>query len=473
VQEYGRFTGLHIDGRPYEKHEWPLARAVLHGETVSGEEIELVRADGSRVFLSMNAAPIRDPNGTVIAAVTAFQDVTHRRRVEQHLRQVQQMEAVGRLAGGMAHEANNQMSVVLSASAFVLKRSDVPESVRKDVESIKRAAERTAAVTAQLLAFGRRQILRPRVIDLNQVIHDFTPVLRRTLGEATSLVVNAQPGCRYIRADRGQIEQVILNLTLNARDAMPDGGRLTFETQHVELDQTYSSFKTDITVRPGPYVLLTVSDTGQGMDRATLDRVFEPFFTTKDVGRGTGLGLSTVYGIVKQSEGYVWAYSEPGQGSAFKIFLPAVDADVVGPTVDKPAAPGALAGEVLLVVEDEEPVRTMIARLLESEGYKVLQAEDGEDAIAQLAQWPGPVDLVITDVAMPKMNGRDLALNLKTQHPRLPVLFISGYTDDEIVRRGLIEPNHPFLSKPFAPEVLAARIRAILDDAAATPGSGL
>ena len=465
VHEYGRQTGLHPDGRPYEKNEWPLARAVLTGETVSGEEIELVRADGSRVFLTMNAAPIRDSSGNVIAAVTAFQDVTHRRRVEQHLRQVQQMEAVGRLAGGMAHEANNQMSVVLSAATFVLKRADLPEQVRSDVQMMRRAAERTAAVTAQLLAFGRRQILRPRVVDLNGVIHDFSPVLQRTVGEETSLILKTRPGNSYVKADRGQIEQVLLNLTLNAKDAMPNGGRLTFETQPVVLDQAYSSFKADVAVRPGPYVLLTVSDTGHGMDRATLDRIFEPFFTTKDVGRGTGLGLSTVYGIVKQSEGYVWAYSEPGQGSAFKIYLPAVEAPVLETTGERPVPLGARAGEVVLVVEDEEPVRTMIGRLLESEGYKVLQAEDGRDALDLLEQGTQSADLVITDVAMPRMNGRELASKLRASRSNLPVLFISGYTDDEMVRRGLIEPSTPFLSKPFTPEVLAAKVRELLDQA--------
>jgi signal transduction histidine kinase/ActR/RegA family two-component response regulator len=438
---------------------------VLTGETVSGEEIELIRPDGSRVFLTMNAAPIRDSTGNIVAAVAAFQDVTHRRRVEQHLRQVQQMEAVGRLAGGMAHEANNQMSVVLSAATFVLKRADLPEQVRSDVQMMRRAAERTAAVTAQLLAFGRRQILRPRVVDLNGVIHDFSPVLQRTVGEETSLILRTHPGNSYVKADRGQIEQVLLNLTLNARDAMPNGGELTFETQPVILDQAYSSFKADVTVRPGPYVLLTVSDTGQGMDRATLDRIFEPFFTTKDVGRGTGLGLSTVYGIVKQSEGYVWAYSEPGQGSAFKIYLPAVEAAVPEATGEASVPVGARAGEVVLVVEDEEPVRTMIGRLLESEGYKVLQAEDGRNALDLLEQGTESADLVITDVAMPRMNGRELASKLKAAQPNLPVLFISGYTDDEMVRRGLIEPSTPFLSKPFTPEVLAAKVRQLLDQA--------
>jgi signal transduction histidine kinase/CheY-like chemotaxis protein len=466
IAAYGKLTGLHQDGRPYAETDWPLARAVLHGETVNGEEIEIIRLDGSRATFSMNAAPIRDAAGRVIAAVTAFHDITHRRRVEEHLRQVQQMEAVGRLAGGMAHEANNQMSVVLSASAFVLKREDLPEAVRRDVQSIKRAAERTATVTAQLLAFGRRQILRPQVIDLNEVIRDFAPVLRRTLGVETSLDLRPDPAVGCIKADRGQLEQVLLNLALNARDALPHGGRLTLATQSAVLTQEH--FKADVIVRPGSYVLLTVSDTGQGMDRATLNRVFEPFFTTKPVGEGTGLGLSTVYGIVKQSEGYVWVYSEPGQGTVFKIYLPTVQGHAAEPTGEHPVSTGSVAGAVVLVVEDEEAVRTMVARLLQSEGYRTLEAEDGHQALDLIARHGGPIDLVITDVAMPKLNGRELAVRLKPLRPRLPVLFISGYTDDEMVRRGLIEPNSPFLSKPFTPEVLAAKVRLLLDQATAS-----
>jgi two-component system cell cycle sensor histidine kinase/response regulator CckA len=466
IDSYGTLTGLHPDGRPYAKAEWPLARAVLYGELVSGEEIEMVRLDGSRVIFSMNAAPIRDASGAVIAAVTAFQDVTHRRRVEQHLRQVQQMDAVGRLAGGMAHEANNQMSVVLSASAFILQRADLPDMVRKDVESIKRAAERTATVTAQLLAFGRRQILRPLVLDLNEVIREFSPVLRRTLGEDFVVEVRIDPSLGRIQADRGQIEQVLLNLTLNARDAMPEGGRLTLETSSVRLTQESSSFKTDVTVRPGAYVLLAVTDIGAGMDRATLSHAFEPFFTTKPVGQGTGLGLSTVYGIVKQSGGYVWAYSEPGQGTTFKIYLPVVDAALSAAAVPL-NAPGAIEGEVVLIVEDEEAVRTVTGRVLTGEGYEVLEAADGRQALDLMAQRSGRVDLVITDVAMPVLNGRELADRLRELRPNLPVLFMSGYTDDEMVRRGLIEPNKPFVSKPFTPEVLSAKVRLLLDQAAA------
>jgi two-component system, cell cycle sensor histidine kinase and response regulator CckA len=468
IAAYGRLTGLHSDGRPYAKTEWPLARAVLQGETVSGEEIEITRLDGSRAILSMNAAPIRDASGAIVAAVTAFHDVTHRRRVEEHLRQVQQMEAVGRLAGGMAHEANNQMSVVLAASSFILRRDGLPDAVRKDVESIKRAGERTAVITAQLLAFGRRQILRPRVFDVNEVIRDFLPVLRRTLGEETSLELHPLSGIGHIKADRGQVEQVLLNLVLNARDAMPHGGRVTLETHPVTLTQEYSSFRTDVVVRPGPYILLTVSDTGEGMDRDTLSHIFEPFFTTKPVGQGTGLGLSTVYGIVKQSEGYVWAYSEPGQGTTFKIYLPAVPAESAETPSEPAFSAGTAAGEVVLVVEDEESVRTMLARQLKNEGFQVLEAEDGQAALELMQRRAAPVDLVITDVAMPRMNGRELATRLREDWPKLPVLFISGYTDDEMVRRGLIDPNHPFLSKPFTPEVLAAKVRLLLDQAPAS-----
>jgi signal transduction histidine kinase len=462
ISGYGRLTGFRLDGSAYTPQEWPLARAITHGEAVSGEEAEIVRQDGSRAVFSINAAPIRDATGRIVAAVSTFHDVTHRRRVEQHLRQVQQMEAVGRLAGGGAHETNNQMSVVLSASAFILQRDDLVETVRRDVETIKRAAERTAAVTAQLLAFGRRQILRPQVLDLNEVIRDFAPVLRRTLGEDSVLALRPDPGIATVRADRGQIEQVLLNLALNARDAMPQGGRLTIETSLVDLTEEYTSFKTDVAVRPGRYVMLAVSDSGQGMDRKTLNHIFEPFFTTKPVGQGTGLGLSTVYGIVKQSEGYVWAYSEPGQGATFKIYLP-VDAAIGSVPVAQAPAAGALMGEVVLLVEDEEAVRTIIARLLESEGYQVLTAADGQEALDILRLDTERVDLVITDVAMPTMNGRELAEQLARRRPGLPILFMSGYTDDEMVRRGLIEPDHPFLSKPFTPDVLASKVRQLID----------
>ena len=465
IDDYGQLQGLRPDGSSYRKDEWPLARALLHGESIIGEEIELIRRDGHHVIFSMNAAPIRDAEGAIVAAVSSFHDVTQRRRVEQHLRQAQQMEAVGRLAGGMAHEANNQMSVVLSASAFILQRGDIPGPVRHDVESIKRAAERTAAVTAQLLAFGRRQLLRPVVLNINEVVREFMPALRRTLGENFEVELRADDTISHIKADRGQVEQVLLNLTLNARDAMPHGGRLELETGSVTLSEHYSGFKPDVFIRPGTYVVLSVRDTGQGMDPSTLEHAFEPFFTTKPVGQGTGLGLSTVYGIVKQSGGYVWAYSEGGRGTTVKVYLPAIQDPVELAPAAQPAPAGS-AGEVILVVEDEESVRTMIARTLEAEGYQVREAGDGQEALALLEENAGAVDLIITDLAMPQVSGRELAERVGRSRPDLPVLFISGYTDDEMIRRGLIEPNQPFISKPFTPDTLAARVRALLDQAA-------
>jgi PAS domain S-box-containing protein len=463
IAHYTRVPGFRQDGRPYAPEDWPLSRAISRGETVSGEEIELHRPDGSRVILSVNAAPVRGTDDSIVAAVTTFHDVTQRRRVEQHLRQVQQMEAVGRLAGGMAHETNNQMSVVLSAAILALRHDPSP-AVRKDLEAIKRAAERTAAVTAQLLAFSRKQIVRPEVLDLGKVIREFAPVLRRTLGEDSILLLPAGQEVFSVRADRGQIEQVLLNLALNARDAMPEGGRLAMELGVVELSDEYGSFKSGVAFRPGSYVMLAVSDTGTGMDQQTLTHLFEPFFTTKPVGQGTGLGLSTVYGIVKQSDGYVWPYSEPGQGTTFKIYLPSVGGAPSAPLVT--AQPeSARSGEVILVVEDEESVRVMTHRLLESEGYACLEAADGAEAVELLAG-AARVDLVITDVVMPTMNGRQLAQRLEDLRPGLPVLFMSGYTDDEMVRRGLIEPGYPFLSKPFTPEVLAAKVRQLIDETA-------
>jgi CheY-like chemotaxis protein len=337
------------------------------------------------------------------------------------------------------------------------------------VESIKRAGERTATVTAQLLAFGRRQILRPQVLDLNAVVRDFEPVLRRSLGEDCTLELRLSARIGHVRADRGQIEQVLLNLAINSRDAMPDGGRLIIETASTTLTKEYSSFKPDVAIRPGPYAQLIVSDTGHGMDRSTLAHAFEPFFTTKEVGQGTGLGLSTVYGIIKQSDGYVWAYSEPGQGTTFKIYLPVEESEVTTPPPEL-VHKRASSGEVIMVVEDEETVRTMTGRLLKSEGYEVLEAADGRQALDLAAANGKRIDLVLTDVAMPNLSGRDLADNLKQLRPGLPVLFMSGYTDDEMVRRGLIDPDQPFLSKPFTPEVLAAKIRTLLDRAPVRPG---
>jgi two-component system, cell cycle sensor histidine kinase and response regulator CckA len=377
------------------------------------------------------------------------------------------MDAVGRLAGGVAHEANNQMLVVLSAAAFALRRPDLPDELRQDLEQIERAAERTAAVTAQLLAFSRRQLMRPEVLEFDAVVADLAPVLRRTLGETCTMDLKLTSGGARVRVDRGQLEQVLLNLAINARDAMPAGGRLTVETRPVELDPEVPGAPPRFVVRPGGYLLLTFRDTGEGMDADTLGHLFEPFFTTKPVGKGTGLGLATVYGIVKQSDGYVWASSEPGKGATFSVYLPIVHELVPTPATDRPPARAA-AGEVILVVEDEPAVLTMTARVLRDGGYQVLEAPNGRVALDMLARDGGRLDLLVTDIAMPALNGLELAARLRRQYPRLPVVFMSGHLDDEVVHRDQLGPDSAFLAKPFPPEALTACARSLLDRVAAS-----
>jgi CheY-like chemotaxis protein len=368
------------------------------------------------------------------------------------------MESVGRLAGGVAHEANNQMSVVIGAANFILARQDIPPAVRTDAEYIRKAAERTAAVTSQLLAFSRQQLLRPRVLDLNGVLETFRPVLQRTMGEDCAVTLRLEPALGSVRADPGQLEQVLLNLALNARDAMPRGGTLSLETSVARLTEGSAAVARGVAVRPGWYAVLAVSDTGHGMDRETLAHVFEPFFTTKGVGQGTGLGLATVYGIVKQSGGYIWAYSEPGQGTTIKIYLPVTEERDALTTTEHPAQPRA-SGELVLVVEDEAAVRKIAARALTEAGYRVLEAESGERALELLGRNGNRPVLVLTDVVMPGMSGSELASAIERLVPGVPVLFTSGYTDGEIVRRGLLQPGAAFLAKPFSPEALVREVR--------------
>jgi CheY-like chemotaxis protein len=369
---------------------------------------------------------------------------------------------VGRLVGGIAHEANNMMSVVLGCADYVLRRTDLPEPVRQDVDQIWRAAKRTAAVTQQLLAFSRRQVLQPQMLDLNTAVRELEPILTRTLGENRGLRMHLSPTLGQVRADPGQLEQVLINLTLNARDAMPDSGRLTIETMNVVLDRNYVAAKPVETLVPGEYAALVVTDTGLGMDRATLGRIFEPFFTTKGVGEGTGLGLSTVYGIVKQSGGFIWAYSEPGLGTTFKLYLP-----LVAPSSElssaATAAPPGQSDEVVLVAEDEPMVRNIMARSLRDVGYGVLEAADGREALELLESQNGRVSLIVADVVMPDMGGREMAARMAERWPEVPVLFTSGYTGLDVVRRGLLDEGRDFIQKPLDPEALARKVREMLD----------
>ena len=421
-------------------------------------EFRILLSDGRVRWIADHGEIHRDEHARPVYLTGISTDVTDRRVSEERLRQAHRMESVGRLAGGVAHEANNQMSVVLGASGFILKRSDVPEAVRADVEFIQKAAERTAAVTAQLLAFSRRQILKPEVLDLNDLVKGWEPVLRRIMGADCGVVLRLAPGLGPVRADPGQLEQVLLNLALNARDAMPRGGRISIETFQLELNPEYTRGKPGTSIQPGPYAVLAVSDTGHGMDKDTLSHIFEPFFTTKGVGQGTGLGLSTVYGIVKQSEGYIWVYSEPGQGTTFKIYLPLRGGVVSRPRRDSTPV-RAMPGEMILVVEDEPAVRLVMTRALEDAGYRVLQAGGAAEALEVVARTPDKISLLLTDVVLPGKTGRELADRVAALRPGTPVLFTSGYTDGEIERRGLLQPGAAFIQKPLTPRSLVDAVQ--------------
>jgi two-component system cell cycle sensor histidine kinase/response regulator CckA len=439
-----------------------MMQRALQGGGDLDYEFRIILPDGRIRWLAHQGRLVRDQSGNPIQMTGVCLDKTDRRQMEERLLQSQRMDSVGQLAGGIAHEANNMMSVVLGCADYVLQRTDLPEAVREDVDQIWRAAKRTAGITQQLLAFSRRQVLQPQVLDLNATVRNLEPILSRTLGETRGLRMHLSPSLGPVRADPGQLEQVLINLTLNARDAMPGGGTVTVETMKVVLDGAYAAGKSVATLRPGEYMALVLSDTGHGMDRTTLGRIFEPFFTTKGVGQGTGLGLSTVYGIVKQSGGFIWVYSEPGLGTTFKVYFPAA-ATPPPPTGDRTPTPGGLPNETVLVAEDEEMVRSIMARTLRDCGYAVLEAGDGLEALDIVNARAGRISLVVADVVMPGLGGREVAARLADLWPEIPVLFTSGYTGMDVVRRGLLDEGHEFLQKPLAPEALARRVREMVD----------
>jgi signal transduction histidine kinase/FixJ family two-component response regulator len=402
------------------------------------------------------------------AELILAQDITERHRLEAallaseaQLRQSQKLEAIGQLAGGVAHDFNNLLTAINGYSALALRRLGEDHPIASYLEEIKKAGDRAANLTRQLLAFGRKQLLQPLSLNLNDIVTDMNKMLKRLIGENIDLVAKLNPALKQIKADPGQVEQVLVNLVVNARDAMPRGGTLTIETANAQLDGAYAS--KHIGVIPGSYIMLVVSDTGSGMDQETQARMFEPFFTTKEKGKGTGLGLSTVYGIVRQSGGNVWVYSEPNRGTSFKIFLPQIEAEV-GVDGDSVLVSAAARGsETVLLVEDEDTVRNLAAEILKDRGYQVLEANGGEEAIGLCRKHKEPIHLLITDVVMPKMSGKDVAQQLQLIHPETKVLFMSGYTDEAIVHHGIVDADIAFIQKPFSEDALALKIRDVLD----------
>ena len=447
---------------PGLEHEPPeLWARLARGDQVVGHETVRRRKDGSVFDAILTISPLKDLEGQIVGSSAIVRDITEQKRLEEHLGLVQKLEAIGQLAGGVAHDFNNSLMAIRGYSELMLSRLDARDELYRDAAGIKKAADGAAALTGQLLAFSRKQVLQPTLVDLSSVVLRTQDMLERLIGEDIELRASVRSPLGLVNADRNQIEQVIVNLAVNARDAMPTGGTLTIETSDVELDESYASAR--IVVQPGSYVLLAVSDNGCGMDSSVRERVFEPFFTTKAPGEGTGMGLSTVYGIVKQSGGYIWAYSEPGIGSTFKVYLPRVYAPAYEASVPS-AEPNVPAGsETVLLVEDQDEVRGVVRTMLERHGYRVLAAADAAEAVMWCERHGGEIDLLLTDVVMPGVSGPQLAERIGNLRPELKVLFMSGYTDDTIVHHGVLEEGVEFLQKPFTGDALAARIRGVLD----------
>jgi signal transduction histidine kinase/ActR/RegA family two-component response regulator len=427
-----------------------------------GETIGVMALFSKHPISSEEDALLRSFSNLIVPVIQAAQAEQEREKLESQLRQAQKMEAVGRLAGGVAHDFNNVLMAILGYSDMVLKKLAPDDPLRGYTEQVRLAGERAAALTRQLLAFSRQQVLQPRVLDLNELVTNLSKMLRRLIGEDIKLELSLEPALGCVKADPGQFEQVILNLAVNARDAMPDGGELVIQTANVQIDETYVSAHGE--VKPGPHVILAVTDTGCGMSEGVKQHIFEPFFTTKPEGKGTGLGLATVFGIVKQSEGFINVYSEVGHGTSFKIYLPRLDEPVSKRPSGKTEAAEPRGTETILLVEDEDAVRKLGSVCLEKLGYTVLEAGNGAEAIKLARRHAGPIHLLMTDMVMPGMNGSELAQRLKEFRPDLRVVCMSGYTDTTILHRDVLKSGAAFLQKPFSPDMLARRVREVLDE---------
>jgi len=463
-----RWAAVHEDESPFPGDTHPSMVTLRTGQALSDVVMGVHKPDGSLTWISINSRPLRR-GGEPYAVVTTFVDITERKRIadekaklEAQFRQAQKMESVGRLAGGVAHDFNNLLTVIMGYSGAILNRLGVSDPLRQYAEEISKAGARAASLTNQLLTFSRRQTTAPRVLDLNATIRDSAPMLQRLIGEEIAIEMHLDELLGGVTADPDQIHQVIMNLVLNARDAMPDGGKLSIATANVDLDaERVAAIHSEMIA--GEYVLVTVTDTGHGIDGAIRQQIFDPFFTTKEPGKGTGLGLSIVYGIVRQSGGWIDLWSEVGVGTSFQVYLPRVDRFLATEKNVNSARAGG--SETILVVEDQEAVRSFVKDALQPYGYHVMDASNGEAAFAAAQEYPERIHLLLTDVVLPGMNGRHLADRLRALRPDLKVLFTSGYPNDVIAKHGVLEDGISYLPKPFSPEGLATKVREVLGDA--------
>ena len=460
VKDFGYYEGRKCYEYFHDRDEvcpWCKTQDVLAGKTVRWEWYSF---KNERTY-DLIDTPMTLPDGS-IGKLEIFRDITEQKKLEAQFRQAQKMEAIGTLAGGVAHDFNNLLTIIIGNAQIALMNVIKDESLRTGIEEIKKAGDRAAALTRQLLAFSRKQIIQPKILDLNELLTNIEKMLGRLIGEDVETLMILESALWQVEVDPGQIEQVIMNLAINARDAMPKGGKLTLETTNANPDKNYFC-EHGIKDQPGSYVVISVSDTGIGMDKETREHIFEPFFTTKETGKGTGLGLSTVYGIVKQNNGFIWVYSEPGQGSTFKVYLPKVKGDAEVKKKEGTSVGELDGSETLLIIEDDDSLRKFTRTVLKRWGYKVLEAENGEDALRISKEHDGQIDLMITDVVMPKMGGREAAKRLQPLYPRMKVIYMSGYTDNAIVRHGVLEPGLNFLEKPFTPKGLALKVREAIE----------
>jgi PAS domain S-box-containing protein len=434
---------------------------IARGETIEHHESVRVTKDGRQLNVSISVSPLRDATDAIVGASVISRDITAQKRTENQLRQAQKMEAIGRLAGGVAHDFNNILGIINACTEFLRDRIDPAAEPSLYVENIRKASERGRALTKQLLAFSRTSAIQPLILDLNERLRDISKLLRPLLGDDVEILVVPRSASAVVEADPGQLDQIVVNLAVNARDAMPHGGKFILETGVVSFDEAFA--EQNQAMRPGKYILLAVSDTGHGMDEATISRIFEPFFTTKGVGKGTGLGLATVYGIVKQSAGHILVYSEPGHGTTFKIYLPSAEHKIgLGSKSEAETVGPKRQGTTILLVEDDEIMRSLTRQLLQEHGYIVVEADDGKSALEWAESHPQPIDLLLTDVVMKRMSGPELVQRLHTSRPALKIVYMSGYTGELIAEREMLKRGITLLEKPFSRTALLNTIQATL-----------